>query len=259
MGRTWLLLLLLWEASAYAAQEIRCPSKASEATAPRDRESCLVALEGIEAFRRADYPVAARKFEEALWMSVTFEPGRKEYWLGRALLGVGKTREAAFAFYRALRAEENQPEPDTALMGSIRLWLGKSYDLLGRRGAARGWYSEVVDSPAAAKDKEEARRYLGAPFRDDPAPAPPGVRELQTLLRDLMAEEEAYQAAHGAYTDELRALGLTLPKGVRVSVRLLDNAAGYVAEARRVRSETLCRVATGRGIRARDRGLIRCQ
>lgn len=254
------LLAAGFEVSALPAQDVGCAVPDSvPAGETRHRESCLVLLEGVQAFRRGEYEAAAHKFEESLWMSVAVEPGRKEYWLGRALLAIGKTREAAFAFYRALRAEERAAAADTALLGSIRLGLAKANDVLGKRDAALGWYQAVLESPASPSDKEEARRYLAESFHGEPA-APEGtpVAELRTILRDLAAAEDGYRSEHGIYTDDLTALGLSAPSGAQLVVNLVEGGAGYVAEARSVDGAYVCQVRSGRGARPRDHGVVQC-
>jgi tetratricopeptide (TPR) repeat protein len=248
-------------ARAQAPADSACdPARAPGGPESRHAESCARLREGLDALGRGEYELAVRKLEESLWMSVTFEPGLKEYWLGRALLGLGKTREAAFAFYRALRAEEAAPQPDSALLGTIRLWLGKSYDLLGRREAAREWYRQARDAPGArAEDRAEAERYLADPFADDSTGGAPARQALRRWLLRLLDAQEAYRTAHGRYAARASELGLDLPPDAEVAIGLLDGGAGYIAEGRTADGAHRCTVAWGRGVRARERGVVRCE
>jgi tetratricopeptide (TPR) repeat protein len=242
---------------ALAAQEIRCLPESAELSA-RDLAASRSAVEGRAAFERGEYLVAGRLFQDAMDASSSFEPGLVQFWFARSLLGIGKTREAAFALYRALREEEARPERDAELLGAVRLWLGKSYDLLGRRGRAVEWYRAVVDSGGRTADVEEARRHIAEPFADEPAPQPPEVRELKALLRRLFLAEEHHWRSYGRYSDRLSELGVDPPPAVRVQVLLLGGGAGFLAEGRTADGRYSCRVFSGRGTRPGHRGIVFC-
>ena len=244
-------------APAARAQEIRCDPESPERPAA-DREACRLALEGLEAFRQGHYRVAGHRFQEANDASPGFEPARTQFWFGRALLGIGKTREAAFTLYRALRVEAARPDRDPALLSAVRLWLGKTYDLLGRRGAALDWYRQVVDSGGPPADVEEARRYAAQPFDEDPAPLPLEVRRLRQVLRQVHAAEEAHWRAYNRYSDRWDELDLAPPAEARVELELLDEGGGYIASGRAADGRYSCRVFAGRGTKPGERGIVFC-
>jgi tetratricopeptide (TPR) repeat protein len=239
------------------AQEVTCPPPGS-AQGSSEREACRLILEGLEAYRQGEYRLAAHRFEEASEVSPGFEPALAQYWFGRSLLGVGRAREAAFALYRALRAEQAADDPDPLRLSRTRLWLGKTYDLLGRRGAALEWYRQVVDSGGTAEEREEARRYVAHPFEEDPAPTPPEVRTLRSVLRRLYAAEQAHWQSYARYSDDVTELGLEVPQGVRLEIGLLDNGVGFVAHGRSPDGAYSCRVVSGRGTEPGDRGIVFC-
>lgn len=250
------LALLGLAAPAARAQEIDCPA---EGAAAPDREACRAALEGLDAFRRGEYRLAAHRFQEANHISPAFEPALTQYWFARSLLGLGKTGEAAFALYRALRAEQSAPAPAPALLGTVRLWLGKTYDLLGRRGAALGWYRQVVDSGGMQADVEEARRHIARPFDEEPAAQPPEVHRLKKVLRGIFLAEEEHWRAYGRYAERLKDLELEAPAGVEVRLQLLDRGGGFLAEGTSADGRYTCKVFSGRGTPPGERGIVFCQ
>ena len=250
-------LTLVAAARPLAAQEVTCPPPDAAEGSPA-REACELVLHGLEAFRQGEYRVAAHRFQEANDVSPGFEPALTQYWFARSLLGVGKTREAAFALYRALRAEASSAEPDPLRLSRTRLWLGKTYDLLGRRAAALDWYRQVADSGATAEDLEEARRYVDAPFAEDPAPAPPQIRRLRDVLRALYAMEQAHWQSYGRYSDDPAELGLEVPDDVRIEIGLLDEGGGFLAEGTSRDGAYTCTVFSGRGTKPGERGIVFC-
>jgi hypothetical protein len=250
-------LLFLSGSAAGAAQGVDAP-ECGDPPAGRAHEACVALAQGLLAFRAGEYRVALHRFREALDIDAAFRPALVEYWMARSYVSLGRLRDAAFAFHRAWLADASGGHPEPGLADAARLWLGKTYDLLGRRAAAVEAYRRVLSDATDDALRDEARRYLEAPFDEDPVRGPRELREVRTFLRALFAAEEAHWQAYSRYTDDMGQLRLEPPPGVRVEIGLLDRGGGFVAAARAAGGEISCKVFSGRGTRPADRGVIFC-
>lgn len=79
------------------------------------------------------------------------------YNTGLAARASGSLEEAA-AFFRASLSHP------TATAGLSQLELGKTLDLLGRRDEAKAAYAQAAASPDVSGSRDQAQRYLRAPF-----------------------------------------------------------------------------------------------
>jgi len=107
---------------------------------------------------RSDFAAACEKLQQAL----AIDPQEPVYAQirGLILLRLGKPEEAAAMFQQALALPQTAPKQSLG-----HLWLGRSYDLMGKREQAAAEYRKISDlSPVDPRVKSAAERGLKHPF-----------------------------------------------------------------------------------------------
>lgn len=109
---------------------------------------------------------STRSYQDALaWITDVLNraPHDPSYQLraGQAYLGLNKLEEAERYLEQAYFSETRSFN-----IGKILLYLGKMYDLKGDREYAGEFYNAVITNHSAVWHRDEARRYLGEPFRN---------------------------------------------------------------------------------------------
>jgi arylsulfatase A-like enzyme/Flp pilus assembly protein TadD len=141
--------------------------------------------EGLLRLQEGDHAGSAARFQELLRRGI--ESFEAHFYLGRALMGLGRPREAALRFEEAVRRAPTLADGWQA--------LARARLALGEKDRARAAYEKAL--PLAPRDAA-LRRSLGELRRDQGAPA-----EAIALLRESVALDPGDASAWNA-------LGMTL-------------------------------------------------